>query len=85
MEAVCGVEGRFFLLRDTLRILHHALNEGVIIQLFGVSHLAVHNAALGEGFPNGNGVNIIEIVALRLGVEVILADKLCDTPLHFCP
>ena len=31
MKAVCGIEGRFFLLRDTLRILHHALNEGVTV------------------------------------------------------
>ena len=85
METVCGVEGGFFLLRDTLRILHHALDKWIAVQLFGVNHFAAHNATLGEGFPDGSGVNIIEIVAFRLGVEVILADKLCNAPLHLRP
>ena len=40
---------------------------------------------MGEGFPDSSGVNIIEIVAFRLGVEVILADKLCNAPLHLRP
>ena len=61
------------------------MDKWIAVQLFRVNHFAAHNAALGKGFPNGNGVNIVEAVALRLGVEVILADKLCDTPLHLRP
>ena len=40
---------------------------------------------MGEGFPDSSGVNIIEIVAFRLGVEVILADELRQSPLHLRP
>ena len=35
---------------------HDLLNKGVVVQLFRVHHMAVHNAALGQGLPDGDGV-----------------------------
>ena len=40
-----------------LHIPHDLLNKRVIVQLFRVHHLAVHNAALGQGLPDGDGVH----------------------------
>ena len=48
-------------------------------------YFAVYNAALGKIFTDGNGVNIVQTVILRFGIELIIFDKLCDTPLYLCP
>ena len=74
-----------FLCGDLLHIIHHLTDERVIIELFGVNYFAVYNAALGKVFTDGNGVNIVQTVILRFGIELILFDKLCDTPLYLCP
>ena len=74
-----------FLCGDLLHIIHHLTDERVIVELFGVNYFAVYNAALGKIFTDGNGVNIVQTVILRFGIELILFDKLCDTPLYLCP
>ena len=38
--------------------------------------MAVHNAALGQGLPDGDGVHIVQIVLFNLGVETVLLDEL---------
>ena len=70
---------------DALCIPFDPLDKWVAVQLFSVYHFTIHNAAFGEGFPNGNVVNIIEIVTFRLGVKIVSFDKLCNTPLYFRP
>ena len=65
--------------------LHNSLDKWVAVQLFRINHFAAHNATFGGGFPNGNGVNIVEIVVFRLGIEFVILDELCNAPLHLCP
>ena len=74
-----------FLGCDDLHIPHHLLDERVIVQLFRVYHLAVHDAALGQGFPDGNGVDVVKAVLLRFGIEPIFLDELRDPALHLGP
>ena len=59
-----------------LHIPHGLLNKGGVVQLFRVHHMAVHNAALGQGLPDGDGVYIVQIVLFDLGVEAVLLDEL---------
>ena len=47
--------------------------------------MAVHNAALGQGLPDGDGVHIVQIVLLDLGIEAILLDELGDSALYLGP
>ena len=68
-----------------LHIPHDLLNKGVAVQLFRVHHMAVHNAALGQGLPDSDGVHIVQIVLLDLGIEAILLNELGDPALHLGP
>ena len=47
--------------------------------------MTVHNAALGQGLPDGDGVDIVQIVLLDLGIEAILLNELGDPALHLGP
>ena len=73
------------LLGNPLHIRHDLPDEGAVAISLRIHNLPIYNAALGEGFPNGNGVNIIEIVALSFGVEAIGLNELGNPPLHLRP
>ena len=75
----------FFFLRDLLRIGHHLLNEGVAVQRFGVNDFAVDDPGLSQVFPNGSGVNIVEVIQLLIGIELFTADQTHHAPLHVPP
>lgn len=47
--------------------------------------MTVHNAALGQGLPDGDGVHIVQIILFDLGVEAILLDELGNPALHLGP
>ena len=64
---------------------HDLLNKGIVVQLFRVHHMAVHNAALGQGLPDGDGVYIVQIVLFDLGVEAVLLDELGNPALYLGP
>ena len=68
-----------------LHIPHGLLNKGGVVQLFRVHHMAVHNAALGQGLPDGDGVYIVQIVLFDLGVEAVLLDELGNPALYLGP
>ena len=94
MESVCGVKGRFFLLchsflrflrRDLLHIRHNLPDEGAVAISFRIHNLPIYNTALSEGFPDGDGVNIVKVVLFLLGVEVVGLNELRNAPLHLCP
>ena len=70
---------------DLLRIVHDLLNERVSVESFGVNQFAVHDATLGKRLTHGNRVNIVKTVVLFLGVESVLFDELCNTPLYLRP
>ena len=55
------------------------------MQLFSVYNLTVDDTPLGKCFPNGYGVDIIKIVALSFGLEVIGLNELGNPPLHLRP
>lgn len=44
--------------------------------------MTVHNAALSQGLTDGDGVHIVQIVLLDLGIEAILLDELGDPALY---
>ena len=74
-----------FLRCNSLGVGHDLLNKGGVIQLFRVHHMAVHNAALGQGLPDSDGVHIVQIVLLDLGVETVLLDELGNPALYLGP
>ena len=74
-----------FLRRDSLHIRHNLPDEGAVVVGFRVHNAPAHNAALSEGFPDGDGVNIVKVVLFLLGVEVIGLNELRNAPLHLCP
>ena len=57
--------------------LHNSLVKWVAVQLFRINHFAAHNAVFSEGFPNGDGVNIVEIAVFHLSIEFVILDELC--------
>ena len=59
---------------NLLHIRHHTLDERVIVQLFFVHQLAIHNAALGQRLPDGDGVDVVKAVLFRFGVEPTLLE-----------
>ena len=61
------------------------LDEGVIVQLFRVHHLAVDDAPPGQLLPDGDGVNAVKIVLLGLGIEAVLPDELGNPALDLGP
>ena len=68
-----------------LNIRHNTLDERVIIQRFLVHQLTIHNAALGQSFPDGDGVDVVKSVLFRFGVEPILLDELGNSALYLGP
>ena len=76
---------RFFPSSKLLCIGHHPLDKWVIIQLFSINHLTVHDTALCQGLPNGNRVYIIQGILLGLGIEAVLLDQLSNAPLYLRP
>ena len=91
MEAVCGVEGRFFLLflsflrRDLLHIRHNLPDEGAVAISLRIHNLPIYNTAFSKRFPDGDGVNIVKVILFLLGVEVVGLNELRNAPLHLCP
>ena len=74
-----------FLRRDLLHIRHNLSDEGAVAISLRIHNAPAHNAALSEGFPDGDGVNIIKVVLLLFGVEVVGLNELCNAPLHLRP
>ena len=74
-----------FLGCNGLHIPHHLLDERVIVQLFRVRHLAVHDPALGQGFPDGDRVDVVKAVLFFRGIEAVLLDELGNPALYFGP
>ena len=68
-----------------LHIRHNTLDEWVIIQFFLIHQFTIHNAALGQSLPNGDGVDVVEPVLFRFGVEPVLLDKLGNPALCLGP
>ena len=68
-----------------LNICHHALDERVIVQFFRVCHLSVDDPSFLQGFPDGDGVDVVEPVLFRFGVEPVLLDKLGNPALYLGP
>ena len=62
-----------------LHIRHNTLDEWVIIQLFLIHQFTIHNAALGQSLPNGDGVDVVEPILFRFGVEPVLLDTMRST------
>ena len=91
MEAVCGVEGRFFLLclsflrRDPLHIRHDLPDEGAVAISLRIHNLPIYNTSFSKRFPDGDGVNIVKVVLFLLGVEAIGLNELRNAPLHLRP
>ena len=91
MEAVCGIEGRFFLLclsflrRDPLHIRHNLPDKGAVAISLRIHNLPIYNTAFSKRFPDGDGVNIIKVILFLLGVEVVGLNELRNAPLHLCP
>ena len=61
------------------------MDKRVVVQLFRVYHLAVHDAALGQGLPDGDGGDAVKTVLLRFGIEPIFLDELRNPALHLGP
>ena len=59
--------------------------NGSLSSFSGVRHLTVHNAALGQGLPDGDGVDVVKAVLFCLSVEAVLLDKLGNPALHLGP
>ena len=74
-----------FFSGNLLHIRHHALDERVIVQLFFVHQLAIHNTALGQRLPDGDGVDVVEPVLFCFGIKPILLDELCNPALCLGP
>ena len=74
-----------FLRRDSLHVRHNLPDEGAVAISFRIHNLPIYNTALSEGFPDGDGVNIVKVVLFLLGVEVIGLNELRNAPLHLCP
>ena len=76
---------RKFLRSDLFRSRCDLLNERVMIQFFRVNRLPVYNTALGQSFPDSDGVHIIQIFLLGLGIEPVLLNELGNPALYFGP
>ena len=50
-----------------------------------VCQFTIHNAALGQSLPNGDGVDVVEPVLFRFGVEPTLLDELGNPALYLGP
>ena len=85
IDGIASFVGWFYIRRRSIYRSHDLLNKWIAVQLFRINRFAVYNAAFGEGFPNGNWVNIVEIVVFRLSIEFVILDELCNAPLHLCP
>ncbi len=74
-----------FLRRDLLHIRHDLPDEGAVAISFRIHNLPIYNTAFSKRFPDGDGVNIIKVVLLLFGVEVVGLNELCNAPLHLGP
>ena len=74
-----------FLRRDPLHIRRDLPDEGAVAISLRIHNLPIYNTAFSKRFPDGDGVNIVKVVLLLLGVEVVVLDKLRDPPLHLRP
>ena len=90
LAGILGIGERFarillFFSGNLLRIRHNTLDERVIVQFFLVHQLAIHNAALGQRLPDGNGVDVVKSVLFRFGVEPLLLDEMGNPALYLGP
>ena len=76
---------RLLLLGEPIRIRHHLLNEGIVVQCFRVDHFTIDNTGLCQPFTDGNRVHIVQTVIFLLGVELLCLDKLRDPALDVRP
>ena len=70
---------------DLLGIRHHLLDKRVIVQFFRVCHPAVDDAPFLQGFPDGDGVDVVKTVLFFFGIEPVLLNELGDSALYLRP
>ena len=68
-----------------LNICHHTLDIRVIVQFFFIHQLTIHNTALGQRLPDGDGVDVVKPVLFRFGIKPVLLDKLSNPALYLGP
>ena len=61
------------------------MDKWVIVQFFRVCHLAVDDAPFLQGFPDGDGVDIVKTVLFFFGIEPVLLNELGDSALYLRP
>ena len=61
------------------------MDKWVIVQFFRVCHLAVDDAPFLQGFPDGDGVDIVKMVLFFFGIEPIFLNELGDSALYLRP
>ena len=76
---------RFFLGSNLLYIGHHPLDKRVIVQFFRVCHLTVDDPSFLQGFPNGDGVDVVKTVLFFFGIESVLLNELGNPALYLRP
>ena len=70
---------------DLLYIRHHLLDKWVIVQFFRVCHLSVDDPSFLQGFPDGDGVDVVKTVLFFFGIEPVLLNELGKPALYLRP
>ena len=66
-------------------IRNNTPDKRVIVQFPFIRQFSVHNAALGQSFPDGDRVDVVKPVLFRFGVEPVLLDELGNPALYLWP
>ena len=70
---------------NLLCIRHYLLDKRVIVQFFRVCHLAVDDPSFLQGFPDGDGVDVVKTVLFFFGIEPVLLNKQGKPALYLRP
>ena len=70
---------------DLICIRHHLLDKRVIVQFFRVCHLSVDDPSFFQGFPDGDGVDVVKTVLFFFGIEPFLLNELGKPALYLRP
>ena len=70
---------------DLLCIQHHLLDKRVIVQFFRVCHLTIDDSSFLQGFPDGDGVDVVKTILFFFGIEPVLLNKLGKPALYLRP
>ena len=74
MESVGRVNNIF--LCNALCVSRDLLNERVALKRSRIDKLSAHDAALGKRLADGDGIDVIQIVTLPVGVEIVRFNEL---------